>query len=210
MGQPLAGRENEKTRLAGKRERELRFARVRRRLLRGRFGGLQPRSQKNPSRFRAPATNRRCEGNENGHPCSVAMSRCPKCKHTWSTAVSGANTTDRRCLKCHHEYSTVERAVRTHPKFRKSDPDTSRKGWLDNLPRSGTQRRRIYDYVLNCEIGVICSDVVQATGIKWNSASTRISEMVQMGYLEENGERLGPDGSQQRIIKAADPFAVQL
>ena len=89
------------------------------------------------------------------------------------------------------------------PRHRKTDPPTSRAAWIDNLPRAGTQRRRIYDFVFGCgDYGATCSEIVDATGIKQCSASTRISELLEKNFIKDSGRRDGPDGSAQRVVSA--------
>jgi len=91
---------------------------------------------------------------------------------------------------------------RVPPRARRTDPETSRRAWIDNLPRAGTQRRRVWD-ALEARGPSICSDLCEATGIRWNSASSRISELIRAGLARDTGDRrMGPDGSYQRVIAA--------
>jgi hypothetical protein len=74
-----------------------------------------------------------------------------------------------------------------HNKSRGSDPDTSRRAALANLPLKHTQRREILDIHLAYPAGLIDDELDQLTDIRLNSLTTRRSELFLGGWLEDSG-----------------------
>lgn len=83
--------------------------------------------------------------------------------------------------------------------FRSSDPSTSRISALRNYPRSGTQRSRILDLAL--DLGDVTTfECLGRLGLRHETASTRISELVRGGWLEDSGRtRESPAGGVQTV-----------
>jgi hypothetical protein len=76
------------------------------------------------------------------------------------------------------------------PKARTTDPNTSKAAALANKPRAGSQRARLLQVVIDKgAIGATAEEAAKATGIRLNSASTRMSELVRGGHIREGGTR---------------------
>lgn len=87
--------------------------------------------------------------------------------------------------------------------FRSTDPSTSRKAALDNYPRSGTQRARCFAAILTAgDRGATCAEVMDATDLAHQSASTRLSELKRGGWVVASGERTGELGAKQEVLVA--------
>ena len=87
--------------------------------------------------------------------------------------------------------------------FRSTDPSTSRKAALDNYPRSGTQRARCFAAILMAgDRGATCAEVMDATDLAHQSASTRLSELKRGGWVVVAGERTGELGAKQEVLVA--------
>jgi DNA-binding MarR family transcriptional regulator len=83
----------------------------------------------------------------------------------------------------------------TPPKVRKTDPETAQQAWIKIIPKVGTQRYRLLEAL---RIGDSTQDELAAmTGMKINSVSTRLSELLKAGWIEVTGdERNG-----QRVVR---------
>ena len=67
-------------------------------------------------------------------------------------------------------------------------PDTSRLAALDVLPRTGTQRRRVYDYILRSG-GATDFEIQNGLGISGNTERPRRVELVDGGLVADYGRR---------------------
>lgn len=82
--------------------------------------------------------------------------------------------------------------VPTAPKHRSSDPDASRKADLQNAPVRNSQRWKVLRYLAGLTgTGQTASEIAGALGMPLNSISTRMSELVQGGWVAVVGERGG-------------------
>lgn len=82
------------------------------------------------------------------------------------------------------------------PRARTTDPDTSRRAYLDNLPRARSQRRRIMEALCPPDgTALLRFDTPRATAdaladqlaLPLNSVSTRLSELLAGGWVYANG-----------------------
>ncbi len=67
--------------------------------------------------------------------------------------------------------------------------ETSRVAAVRAFPRSGTQRRRIYDLVKSTPSGLTADDVQRLTQLPTNSVNPRVHELALDGWLVDSGER---------------------
>lgn len=83
---------------------------------------------------------------------------------------------------------------------RSADPDTSKDAALGVFPRSGSQRRRIFDAI--AKAGALTSEEVsEITGIPFaRSSGPRISELKRGGWIETAGTREGTMGAEQEVL----------
>lgn len=88
----------------------------------------------------------------------------------------------------------------TPPKVRRTDPETSRRAWAHIKNKVGTQRWRIlcaFDlFTDHGDNGLTQDELTEITGVRLNSVSTRVSELIREGYLRVDGERNG-----QRVVR---------
>lgn len=76
----------------------------------------------------------------------------------------------------------------TPPKVRRGDPETSWAAWILSLPRMPRQRAAIVRSLL--QDGPATQDeLALRLDMRVNSVSTRISELVKAGYVEDSGTR---------------------
>ena len=66
---------------------------------------------------------------------------------------------------------------------------TSQVAAVRALPRSGSQRRRIYDLVKSTPGGLTADDVQRITQLPTNSVNPRVHELAADGWLVDSGER---------------------
>lgn len=72
-------------------------------------------------------------------------------------------------------------------KVRSTDPTTSRLAFLSNQPRAGTQRAKLLEAVKSARFdGMTAEQAATAAGIRLNSASTRMSELMRGGHIVES------------------------
>lgn len=85
---------------------------------------------------------------------------------------------------------------------RRSDPDTSKDAALEVFPRSGSQRRKIFDAIAAAgENGLTSEEVSESTGIAFaRSSGPRISELKRGGWIEPNGTRPGTLKAEQEVL----------
>lgn len=106
-------------------------------------------------------------------------------------AMQGAVATLRRLHQAGLLGPLTAAATATGPKSRTGDPSTSKKAADKNKLRRGAQYERITAFVANAPRGVTASDISEGTGIRLNSASTRLPELERGGWVEVAGERNG-------------------
>lgn len=97
---------------------------------------------------------------------------------------------------------------------RRSDPDTSKKAAHDSMPGQGTQKRAVLDFAFGSEKGIACFDVrfwardlEESASAKvralreHQTASRRITDLCEGGWLEDSGERrLSPISGREQIV----------
>lgn len=102
-------------------------------------------------------------------------------------------------------------AVPETPKVRSTDPPTSKAAAVNNRPRAGSQRARLLEVVVfhsdpapgpRPKYGVTAEEAAKATGIRLNSASTRMSELLRGGWVAEQGERETEAGEKATVYVA--------
>lgn len=81
--------------------------------------------------------------------------------------------------------------------FRAGDHPTSRKAAVFNYPRSGNQRHKILMELIQRPGGLITDELLELTRIPYVSASARVTELCDGGWIENSGRtrhtRLGAD-----------------
>lgn len=91
---------------------------------------------------------------------------------------NGKDERTRRQLESHDENATGG--------SRATDPDTSRKAALQNMPRSGSQRHRaLVAIVAAGEHGLTGHEVAETTGIEYRSVTPRLRELKDGGWIED-------------------------
>jgi hypothetical protein len=77
--------------------------------------------------------------------------------------------------------------------------DTTRAAAAAVLPRSGTQRRKVYDAILDAAErgygGATDLELTRATGLGGNSVRPRRLELVEAGLVVDTGHRRTADGT---------------
>lgn len=69
-------------------------------------------------------------------------------------------------------------------------PDTSRAAALAVMPRTGTQRRRVFDYIVGCAgFGATDLELQNNLSLGGNSERPRRIELVEAGLIEDSGVR---------------------
>jgi len=68
-------------------------------------------------------------------------------------------------------------------KFTKKS-EVSRKAALANMPKSGTQRRRVYEYIYYRKNGVSREEIARVLGIPENSVRPRVAELMEGGWVK--------------------------
>lgn len=94
---------------------------------------------------------------------------------------------------------------------RSTDPSTSRRAAAAVWPRSGSQRLRLL-FAARRRDGITASEACELTGLPYQSASTRLSELVAGGWLEQAtglvggppAERESSSGGMQRVLVLTD------
>lgn len=107
------------------------------------------------------------------------------------------------CTRCGwayqaHQQLSLSDPEGNHPGFAPKGRATSSAAALRVAPRSGTQRRKILDYVVAHEP---CTDeaIQEALGLSGNTERPRRVELVEGGWLTEYGQ-LGKTGSGAKAI----------
>lgn len=73
---------------------------------------------------------------------------------------------------------------------RRDAPDTSRAAAKAVMPRTGTQRRRVLDYIIGCgEHGATDLELQNALGLSGNSERPRRVELVDAELIVDAGRR---------------------
>lgn len=102
-------------------------------------------------------------------------------------------------------------AVPDTPKSRSTDPPTSKAAAVHNRPRAGSQRARLLEAIVfhsnpapspRTRYGLTAEEAAEATGIRLNSASTRMSELLRGGWISEHGERRTEAGENATVYVA--------
>lgn len=78
---------------------------------------------------------------------------------------------------------------------------TSRQAALEILPRTGTQRRKIYDYVSGKLGGATREDIAIFCGLSDNSVRPRVKELLEGHWLVVSGERRNRQGKMVEILR---------
>ena len=102
-------------------------------------------------------------------------------------------------------------AVPESPKARSTDPSTSKEAAVHNRPRAGSQRARLLEAIVfhstpgpgpRPRNGLTAEEAAKQTGIRLNSASTRMSELLRGGWIEESGQRRTEAGENATVYVA--------
>lgn len=112
-----------------------------------------------------------------------------------------------------HEASSLRSAapqgtvpMRELPQVRNTDPDTSKRAAADNLPRRGTQRFRILEYIR--DNGPSLADNWEEAFV-WRSGP-RASELKRMGLIQPSGKtgitRFGSEAEELELTDAGRAF----
>lgn len=97
------------------------------------------------------------------------------------------------------------------PKARSTDPPTSKAAAVHNRPRASSQRGRLLEAIVfhsnpapgpRARYGLTAEEAAEATGIRLNSASTRMSELLRGGWIAEHGTRETEAGEQATVYVA--------
>jgi hypothetical protein len=71
-------------------------------------------------------------------------------------------------------------------------PDTSREAAAEVMPRTGTQRREVLDYVTRREsLGATDAEIQAALYMSGNTERPRRIELVAAGFVHDSGRRRG-------------------
>lgn len=89
-----------------------------------------------------------------------------------------------RPAKARHTRPALTRAT-TVPGATQESHEAARRA----LGRSGSQRRRIYELVLEHADGLTADDVQRLTGLPTNSVNPRVNELAGDGWLADSGQR---------------------
>jgi hypothetical protein len=91
------------------------------------------------------------------------------------------------------------------PKARSTDPSTSKEAALRNKPRAGTQRAKLLGAIVAAgPRGMTAEEASRDTGIRLNSASTRMSELIRGGWITESaGGQRRTSGGEKAIVYIA-------
>ncbi len=91
-----------------------------------------------------------------------------------------------------------------NPKSRSTDPRTSKAAALANKPRAGSQRARLLEAIVGRDpTGMTAEQASRATSIRLNSASTRMSELMRGGWIQESGETRRTSTGERAIVYVA-------
>ena len=58
----------------------------------------------------------------------------------------------------------------------------------------------IRDYYSVGRGGAICSEIMEETGLRWQTASTRFAELRRLGLIEDSGERRPGESGRKQIV----------
>lgn len=115
----------------------------------------------------------------------------------------------KRARKTLQEAVAVLKA-QNRPKYRSSDPETSKRAALEGLDRRPTQAARVLARFVRMGPSTTDAVVRSLEGIPLNSGSTRVSELKAYGFLEPTGEtRETRAGSQAEVLRATVEIAEQ-
>lgn len=93
-----------------------------------------------------------------------------------------------------------------HAFLRREPHDTEVAAARFVLPRSGTQRRLVYDHIVQAgEHGATDEEIQQALGLHHNSQTPRRLELVQAGLIEDSGRRRTGHSTVPSIVWVATP-----
>lgn len=86
------------------------------------------------------------------------------------------------------------------------DVDTSRKAALANVPKSGTQRATVLDYVESCgHAGATREEISEALGMGGDTVRPRCLELIEGGWLEATPARRTTRSGEQAEVLARTP-----
>ena len=88
------------------------------------------------------------------------------------------------------------------PKARHSDSPTAKSAAALSFPHRDGQRRRVLRAVAAHLSGLTAEEVAGMTGLKYVSASTRVSELKRGGWLEVAGARKTSSGVEAEVLMA--------
>ena len=84
---------------------------------------------------------------------------------------------------------------------RNSDPSTAKSAAVNIFPRSGSQRRRIFEAIASSPAGLTAEQAADQTGIDFaRSAAPRCAELKRGGWVETHGTREGSLGAEQDVL----------
>lgn len=137
--------------------------------------------------------------------------------HVWHRLLKRLELQKReeREADAHRAQKTLREAVavlkaQNRPKYRSSDPETSKRAALEGLDRRPTQAARVLARFVRMGPSTTDAVVRSLDGIPLNSGSTRVSELKGYGFLEPTGEtRETKTGSQAEVLRATVEIAEQ-
>jgi hypothetical protein len=119
----------------------------------------------------------------------VSPSVCPSCGHPLSPQLDLADL----------------EAVDPHRKARRTDGATARNAAVLAFPRGANQRRRLLEAVAATPDGLTAEQAALLTGITYVSSSTRLSELVEGGWLlKTDRTRKTSAGVDAAVLEATD------
>jgi hypothetical protein len=110
-------------------------------------------------------------------------------------------TTAEQLQQCQTQRQRPEREMGDQPKTRKADQAHVRETALRNAPRRGSQRDLIVRQLWRSAVPRTAEQLADSTGIPLNSVSTRMSELLVGGWVEERGTARTQHGGRATIYR---------
>lgn len=88
------------------------------------------------------------------------------------------------------------------PSVRRTDPDTSHAAAV-HRPGRVTQRGRLLDEIQGRANGATNDELEQATGIRLNSLTRRVTDLKELGFIRDSGQRRQASSGSAQIVWVA-------